>query len=68
MSKIVLCKMCRKEPASVEVTYGSYQTYEVQILELCSQCSQELWDGDKNHSLKNLVTVGIIYYSIKGFC
>ena len=66
MSKTVLCEICRKEPASEEVTYGSYQTHEVQILELCSQCSQKLWDGDKFHSLKNLVTVGIIYYSIRG--
>lgn len=63
---IMACELCKKEPASVEVTYGSYQSDQVQILGLCLPCSLKHWNGDKICSLRKLVGLGIIYYSIRG--
>ncbi len=63
-----ICKLCRKEPASVKVTYGSYQSHHVQTLTLCLPCSHKLWKGNKICSLGRLVTAGIVYYTIEGLC
>ena len=60
------CQLCKKKSASVRVTYGYYKSRTIQTLALCSECSQELWDGHKIRSLKNPVTAGIAYYIIKG--
>ncbi len=68
MVSMNVCELCRKEPASVEVTYGSYQSHHVQTLRLCLQCSRKLWNGDKIHSLRKLVSAGIVYYSIGELC
>ena len=64
----MICELCKKEPAAVEVTCGSYQSHKVQILGLCLPCSLEHWNGDKICSLRKLVDLGIIYYLIKGLC
>lgn len=65
---MIICEMCGKKEANMNITYGLYQAYKNgrphHNFNLCSECSNKLWEGDNGvDGLKKVVASGLCHYS-----